>query len=147
MLKIISKIPFFSQEISLSNISVHLFSSSRTCTYNDDIKPSAELSSPCVGGPVRSLMPSLCHPSTCASLSEQILASSFCPGAQLFIASSKTVSVIVRSDSFRQWSSHTGNWRLSIRMHLSCLHTYCISQRLRWRILNNDQMWRLTYWS
>lgn len=70
-----------------------------------------------------SLMPSHCHPSTCASVSEQILASSFCPGALLFIANSKTISVIVHGDSCRQWSSlsHTSRKLKVVRLECICL--------------------------
>ncbi len=106
----------------------HTYTHTQTLPYNDDIKPSAELSAPCVGGPVLSLMPSHCHPSTCASLSEQILASSFCPGALLFIATS--------TNGISHWlwgqlqTAALGNWRLSIGMHLSFLHARGLRKRL-----------------
>lgn len=80
-----------------------------------------------------SLMPSHCHPSTCSSVSQQILASSLCPGALLFIATSESLSVIVRSDSGRQRSSLVYEWETEgchIGMHLSCLHTRRLRRRL-----------------
>lgn len=79
-----------------------------------------------------SLMPSHCHPSTCSSVSQQILASSLCPGALLFIASSESLSVIVHSDSGRQRSSLVYKWETEgchIGMHLSCLHRRRLRRR------------------
>lgn len=86
-----------------------------------------ECSSPCVGGPLLSLMSQHCHPSTCASLSDPILASLLCPGAVLFIGTSKTASVSAHSDrrghthkvTHGDRHTHLRNFNWSIKAYLS----------------------------
>ena len=120
--------------------------------HNDDIKPSAELPSPCAGRPVLSLMPSHCHPSTCASLSEHILASSLCPGRSVIYRRRKKNGIYhclrwqlpsltrhththTHTLTSTHWHTNTdthnwGKWGLSIGKHSSCLRTIGLETRL-----------------